>query len=189
MSTASRRSRRSALELAERSITTRNTRHVVRLALRMFDQTRTVHHLHQSRAGVVGVRGFAWRHRLANQLRAPPPAFLLFDPEWRFAGLRIRTRNRSRLGTGHRCRRGTPKQSRQKYCTVPVTAAQDGPRAHRPSCAWPRSLNHSHTQTPRLSRNRSTMHCCQRTGDAELEVWATNRHLNPSRHCSEDRAP
>ena len=124
--------RRSVVELGERcGYWPEHAQQVARLALTIFDQTRSVHGLDRPRARVARVRRAAARRRRAHQLRAPPPAFVLPDQERRPARLRPagdrghradralspagdaeeiarrlrRSRRRSAAGPSRRCRR------------------------------------------------------------------------------------
>jgi exopolyphosphatase/guanosine-5'-triphosphate,3'-diphosphate pyrophosphatase len=80
--------RRSTIELAERcNYDAPHAQHIARLALALFDQTRSFHGHDRSRARVARVCIAVTRHRHADQLRAASPAFLLLDQERRPAGV------------------------------------------------------------------------------------------------------
>ncbi len=138
--------------------------------------------LDRPRARVARVRGTAARHRRPHQLRAPSSSFVLPDPEWRSARLRSRTRSRSSRSspgiTGEARRSGrtrnTPRLPSPLRRTVRTLAS---------ILRVAESLDRSHTQTISgldfRDRGDDALLQVHTTGDAELEVWATNRHLQP----------
>ena len=81
--------RRSVVELGERcGYWSEHAQQVARLALSIFDQTRSVHGLGDQRTRMARICRAAARRRRAHQLRSPSSPFVLPDQEWRSAGIR-----------------------------------------------------------------------------------------------------
>ena len=79
-------------------------------------------------------------------------------------------------------RRGTPKRSHEEYARLPSPLRRTV-RTLSSILRVAESLDRSHTQTISgldfRDRGDDALLLVHTTGDAELEVWATNRHLQP----------
>jgi exopolyphosphatase/guanosine-5'-triphosphate,3'-diphosphate pyrophosphatase len=79
-------------------------------------------------------------------------------------------------------RRGTPKRSHEEYSRLAAPLRRTV-RTLASILRVAESLDRSHTQTisglDLRDRGEDALLQVQTTGDAELEVWATNRHLQP----------
>jgi len=79
-------------------------------------------------------------------------------------------------------RRGTPKRSHEEYSRLP-SPLRKTVRTLASILRVAESLDRSHTQTiaglDLRDRGVDALLQIKTTGDAELEVWATNRHLQP----------
>ena len=79
-------------------------------------------------------------------------------------------------------RRGTPKRSHEEYARLPAPLRKTV-RTLASILRVAESLDRSHTQTISSldfrDRGDDALLQVHTTGDAELEVWATNRHLQP----------
>ncbi len=174
--------RRSALELAERcNYYAEHAQQVVRLALAIFDQTRTVHGLtDREREWLefaallhdIGSLISYERHHRHSYYLIRNGDLRGFDPdEIEVVALVARYH-----------RRGTPKRSHEEYSRLP-SPLRKTVRTLASILRVAESLDRSHTQTIAgldfRDRGADALLQIKTTGDAELEVWATNRHLQP----------
>ena len=174
--------RRSALELAERcGYEPEHSRHVMHLALRLFDETRARHALgdrerewleYASLMHDLGIHISYPRHHQHSYYLIKNGALRGFDPdEIEVIGLVARYH-----------RRGVPKGTDEEFTRLSPPLR----RAVRKLAALLRlaeSLDRSHAQVvttltvqPKGKRTVLRLRC---TGDAELEVWAAESHLEP----------
>ena len=174
--------RRSTLELAERcNYYSEHAQQVVRLALALFDQTRAIHGLTDRERewleyaalmhDIGGLISFARHHRHSYYL-IKNGDLRGFDPdEIEVIALVARYH-----------RRGTPRKSHQEYADLPASLRRTV-RALASVLRVAESLDRSHAQV--ISgvelRDQGTELVVQlhASSDAELELWATNRHLQP----------
>jgi exopolyphosphatase/guanosine-5'-triphosphate,3'-diphosphate pyrophosphatase len=109
------------------------------------------------------------------------PAFVLSDSERRSARLRSDEIEVVALVARYH-RRGTPKRSHEEYSKLPSPLRKTD-RLLASILRVAESLDRSHTQTiaslDLRDRGVDALLQVHSTGDAELEVWATNRHLQP----------
>jgi exopolyphosphatase/guanosine-5'-triphosphate,3'-diphosphate pyrophosphatase len=174
--------RRSSLELAERcNYYAEHAQQVVRLALAIFDQTRTVHGLtDREREWLefaallhdIGSLISYERHHRHSYYLIRNGDLRGFDPdEIEVVALVARYH-----------RRGTPKRSHEEYSRLP-SPLRKTVRTLASILRVAESLDRSHTQTIAgldfRDRGADALLQIKTTGDAELEVWATNRHLQP----------
>jgi exopolyphosphatase/guanosine-5'-triphosphate,3'-diphosphate pyrophosphatase len=174
--------RRSSLELAERcNYYAEHAQQVVRLALAIFDQTRTVHGLtDREREWLefaallhdIGSLISYERHHRHSYYLIRNGDLRGFDPdEIEVVALVARYH-----------RRGTPKRSHEEYSRLP-TPLRKTVRTLASILRVAESLDRSHTQTiaglDLRDRGADALLQIRTTGDAELEVWATNRTLQP----------
>jgi exopolyphosphatase / guanosine-5'-triphosphate,3'-diphosphate pyrophosphatase len=174
--------RRSSLELAERcNYYAEHAQQVVRLALAIFDQTRTVHGLtDREREWLefaallhdIGSLISYERHHRHSYYLIRNGDLRGFDPdEIEVVALVARYH-----------RRGTPKRSHEEYSRLP-SPLRKTVRTLSSILRVAESLDRSHTQTIAgldfRDRGADALLQIKTTGDAELEVWATNRHLQP----------
>ena len=174
--------RRSSLELAERcNYYAEHAQQVVRLALAIFDQTRTVHGLtDREREWLefaallhdIGSLISYERHHRHSYYLIRNGDLRGFDPdEIEVVALVARYH-----------RRGTPKRSHEEYSRLP-SLLRKTVRTLASILRVAESLDRSHTQTIAgldfRDRGADALLQIKTTGDAELEVWATNRHLQP----------
>ncbi len=174
--------RRSSLELAERcNYYAEHAQQVVRLALAIFDQTRTVHGLtDREREWLefaallhdIGSLISYERHHRHSYYLIRNGDLRGFDPdEIEVVALVARYH-----------RRGTPKRSHEEYSRLP-SPLRKTVRTLASILRVAESLDRSHTQTiaglDLRDRGVDALLQIKTTGDAELEVWATNRHLQP----------
>jgi exopolyphosphatase/guanosine-5'-triphosphate,3'-diphosphate pyrophosphatase len=174
--------RRSSLELAERcNYYAEHAQQVVRLALAIFDQTRTVHGLtDREREWLefaallhdIGSLISYERHHRHSYYLIRNGDLRGFDPdEIEVVALVARYH-----------RRGTPKRSHEEYSRLP-SPLRKTVRTLASILRVAESLDRSHTQTIASldfrDRGADALLQIKTTGDAELEVWATNRHLQP----------
>ena len=174
--------RRSALELAERcNYYAEHAQQVVRLALAIFDQTRTVHGLtDREREWLefaallhdIGSLISYERHHRHSYYLIRNGDLRGFDPD-EIEVVALVTRYH---------RRGTPKRSHEEYSRLP-SPLRKTVRTLASILRVAESLDRSHTQTIASldfrDRGADALLQIKTTGDAELEVWATNRHLQP----------
>jgi exopolyphosphatase/guanosine-5'-triphosphate,3'-diphosphate pyrophosphatase len=174
--------RRSTLELAERcNYYAEHAQQVVRLALAIFDQTRPMHGLtdrerewleYGALLHDVGTQiSFARHHRHSYYLIKNGDLRGFHPDEIEVMAL---------LARYHR--RGTPKKSHDEYARLPA-ALRRTVRLLASILRVAESLDRSHTQAIsrlEIQETEHEMHLLVHTqGDAELEVWATNRHVEP----------
>ena len=174
--------RRSSLELAERcNYYAEHAQQVVRLALAIFDQTRAVHGLtDREREWLefaallhdIGSLISYERHHRHSYYLIRNGDLRGFDPdEIEVVALVARYH-----------RRGTPKRSHEEYARLPAPLRKTV-RTLASILRVAESLDRSHTQTISSldfrDRGDDALLQVHTTGDAELEVWATNRHLQP----------
>ena len=174
--------RRSALELAERcNYYAEHTQQVVRLALAIFDQTRTIHGLtDREREWLefaallhdIGTHISYERHHRHSYYLIRNGDLRGFDPdEIEVVALVARYH-----------RRGLPKRSHDEYSRLPSPLRRTV-RTLASILRVAESLDRSHTQTISgldfRDRGDDALLQVRTSGDAELEVWATNRHLQP----------
>jgi len=174
--------RRSSLELAERcNYYAEHAQQVVRLALAIFDQTRTMHGLtDREREWLefaallhdIGSLISYERHHRHSYYLIRNGDLRGFDPdEIEVVALVARYH-----------RRGTPKRSHEEYSRLP-SPLRKTVRTLASILRVAESLDRSHTQTIASldfrDRGADALLQIKTTGDAELEVWATNRHLQP----------
>ena len=172
--------RRSTLELAERcNYYAEHAQQVVRLALAIFDQTRAVHGLTDRERewleyaamlhDVGGLISYARHHRHSYYLIKNGDLRGFHPDEIEVIALVARYH-----------RRGTPKRSHDEYAELP-SALRKTVRLLSSILRVAESLDRSHAQTItglELRDRGEDMLMQVHTGtDAELEVWATNRHL------------
>jgi exopolyphosphatase/guanosine-5'-triphosphate,3'-diphosphate pyrophosphatase len=174
--------RRSVIELAERcGFSADHARHVARLALSMFDQTRGVHRLgdterewldHAALLHDIGVHISYERHHRHSQYLIRNGGLRGFEPhEIEIIALAARYH-----------RRAAPKKSHEEYGALRAPER----RVVRTLAALLRlaeGLDRSHSQAvsavdfvPRGSDYRVRLH---EAGDVELELWAAQRHAAP----------
>jgi exopolyphosphatase/guanosine-5'-triphosphate,3'-diphosphate pyrophosphatase len=174
--------RRSTLELAERcNYYAEHAQQVVRLSLALFDQTRGMHGLTDRDRewleyaalmhDIGGLISFARHHRHSYYL-IKNGDLRGFDPdEIEVIALVARYH-----------RRGTPRKSHEDYADLPAPLRRTV-RALASILRVAESLDRSHAQVISGVELRDTgtellIHL-HTSSDAELEVWATNRHLRP----------
>jgi exopolyphosphatase/guanosine-5'-triphosphate,3'-diphosphate pyrophosphatase len=174
--------RRSTLELAERcNYAADHAKQVVRLALAIFDQTRAIHALtdherewleYAALLHDVGTHiSFARHHRHSSYLIRNGDLRGFHPDEIEVMALVARYH-----------RRGTPKKSHDEYARLPA-ALRRTVRALASILRVAESLDRSHSQSiSRLEirdRGDDLLMQIHTQGDAELELWATSRHLEP----------
>jgi exopolyphosphatase/guanosine-5'-triphosphate,3'-diphosphate pyrophosphatase len=174
--------RRSTLELAERcNYYADHAKQVVRLALAIFDQTRAMHALtdrerewleYAALLHDVGTQiSFARHHRHSYYLIKNGDLRGFHPDEIEVMALVARYH-----------RRGTPKKSHDEYARLPA-ALRRTVRTLASILRVAESLDRSHSQSiSRLElrdRGDDLLIQIHTQGDAELELWATNRHLEP----------
>jgi len=174
--------RRSTLELAERcNYYAEHAQQVVRLALAIFDQTRALHGLTDRERELleyaallhdVGTQiSFARHHRHSYYLIKNGDLRGFHPDEIEVMALVARYH-----------RRGTPKRSHDEYAQLPA-ALRRTVRLLASILRVAESLDRSHSQSiSRLEiqdRPADVLMLIHTAGDAELEMWATNRHLAP----------
>jgi exopolyphosphatase/guanosine-5'-triphosphate,3'-diphosphate pyrophosphatase len=174
--------RRSTLELAERcNYYSDHAQQVVRLALALFDQTRGIHGLtNRDREwleyaalmhDIGGLISFA-RHNRHSYYLIKNGDLRGFDPdEIEVIALVARYH-----------RRGVPRKSHQEYADLPGPLRRTV-RALASILRVAESLDRSHAQVisgvELRDRGTDLLVHLHTSSDAELEVWATNRHLAP----------
>jgi exopolyphosphatase / guanosine-5'-triphosphate,3'-diphosphate pyrophosphatase len=174
--------RRSALELAERcNYYAEHAQQVVRLALAIFDQTRTVHGLTDRERDWLEFAALLHdigslisyeRHHRHSYYLIRNGDLRGFDPdEIEVVALVARYH-----------RRGTPKRSHEEYARLP-SPLRKTVRTLASILRVAESLDRSHTQCiaglDLRDRGVDVLLQIKTTADAELEIWATNRHLQP----------
>jgi exopolyphosphatase/guanosine-5'-triphosphate,3'-diphosphate pyrophosphatase len=174
--------RRSALELAERcNYYAEHAQQVVRLALALFDQTRAVHGLTDRErewleyAGLLhdvgGLISYARHHRHSYYLIKNGDLRGFHPDEIEVIALVARYH-----------RRGIPKRSHDEYAGLPSSLRRTV-RTMASILRVAESLDRSHAQAitglELRDRGEDMLLLVHTDSDAELEVWATNRHLQP----------
>src|SRR5262247_2811172 len=174
--------RRSALELGERcNYYAEHAQQVVRLALALFDQTRAIHGLTDRERewleyaslmhDIGGHISFSGHHKHSYYLIKNGDLRGFHPDEIEVMALVARYH-----------RRGTPKRSHPQYAELPTTLRRTV-RTLASILRVAESLDRSHAQP--LSglevhdRGEDIVIQLHSGGDAELEVWATARHLEP----------
>jgi exopolyphosphatase/guanosine-5'-triphosphate,3'-diphosphate pyrophosphatase len=174
--------RRSTLELAERcSYYADHSNQVVRLALALFDQTRAIHGLTDRERewleyaalmhDIGGHISYSAHHKHSYYLIKNGDLRGFHPDEIEVMALVARYH-----------RRGTPKRSHDEYAQLPV-ALRRTVKALASILRVAESLDRSHAQPISglevHDRGEDIVVTVHATGDAELEVWATARHLVP----------
>ena len=174
--------RRSTLELAERcTYYAEHSNQVVRLALALFDQTRTVHGLTDRERewleyaalmhDIGGHISFSGHHKHSYYLIKNGDLRGFHPDEIEVMALVARYH-----------RRGTPKRSHPQYAQLPATLRRTV-RTLASILRVAESLDRSHAQPVSglevHDRGEVVVIQLHTGGDAELEVWATARHLEP----------
>jgi exopolyphosphatase / guanosine-5'-triphosphate,3'-diphosphate pyrophosphatase len=174
--------RRSTLELAERcSYYADHANQVVRLALALFDQTRAIHALTDRErewleyAGLMhdigGHISYSGHHKHSYYLIKNGDLRGFHPDEIEVMALVARYH-----------RRGTPKRSHPQYSQLPATLRRTV-RTLASILRVAESLDRSHAQPISglevHDRGDDMVITLHGGGDAELEVWATSRHLEP----------
>jgi exopolyphosphatase / guanosine-5'-triphosphate,3'-diphosphate pyrophosphatase len=174
--------RRSALELAERcNYYAEHSQQVVRLALALFDQTRATHGLTDRERewleyaallhDVGGLISFARHHRHSYYLIKNGDLRGFHPDEIDVIALVARYH-----------RRGTPKRSHDEYARLSAPLRKTV-RTLSSILRVAESLDRSHAQAisgiELRDRGDDALLTVHTSTDAELEIWATNRHLQP----------
>jgi exopolyphosphatase / guanosine-5'-triphosphate,3'-diphosphate pyrophosphatase len=174
--------RRSTLELAERcSYYAEHSNQVVRLALALFDQTRGMHGLTDRERewleyaslmhDIGGHISFSGHHKHSYYLIKNGDLRGFHPDEIEVMALVARYH-----------RRGTPKRSHPQYAQLPATLRRTV-RMLASILRVAESLDRSHAQPISglevHDRGEDVIIQLHSSGDAELEVWATARHLEP----------
>jgi len=174
--------RRSTVELAERcNYYAEHAQQVSRLSLAIFDQTRAIHGLtDREREWLefaallhdIGTHISYERHHRHSYYLIRNGDLRGFDPdEIEVVALVARYH-----------RRGLPKRSHDEYSRLPSPLRRTV-RTLASILRVAESLDRSHTQTISgldfRDRGDDALLQVRTSGDAELEVWATNRHLQP----------
>jgi exopolyphosphatase/guanosine-5'-triphosphate,3'-diphosphate pyrophosphatase len=174
--------RRSALELAERcNYYAEHAQQVVRLALALFDQSRAVHGLTDRERewleyaallhDVGGLISYARHHRHSYYLIKNGDLRGFQPDEIEVIALVARYH-----------RRGTPKRSHEEYAEL-SSVLRRTVRTLASILRVAESLDRSHAQSisglELRDRGEDVLLQVHTGSDAELEVWATNRHLQP----------
>jgi len=174
--------RRSAVELAERcNYYAEHAQQVVRLALAIFDQTRSVHALTDRERewleyaallhDIGALISYARHHRHSYYLIKNGDLRGFHPDEIEVIALVARYH-----------RRGTPKRSHEEYSAL-SSQLRRTVRTLSSILRVAESLDRSHTQTisslDLRDRGEDFLLQVRTPADAELEVWATNRHLQP----------
>jgi len=172
--------RRSTLELAERcSYYADHSNQVVRLALALFDQTRAIHGLTDRERELLeyaslmhdigGHISFSGHHKHSYYLIKNGDLRGFHPDEIEVMALVARYH-----------RRGTPKRSHPQYAQLPATLRRTV-RTLASILRVAESLDRSHAQPVSglevHDRGEDVVIQLHSAGDAELEVWATARHL------------
>ena len=174
--------RRSTVELAERcNYYAAHSQHVARLALALFDQTRAIHGLTDGERewleyaslmhDIGGHISFARHHRHSYYLIKNGDLRGFTPDEIEVMALVARYH-----------RRGTPKQAHHEYAGLPAKLRRTV-RVLASILRVSESLDRSHGQVVSAlevqDRGDNVLLEIRTEGDAELEVWAANRHLRP----------
>jgi|CXWL01.1.fsa_nt_gi exopolyphosphatase/guanosine-5'-triphosphate,3'-diphosphate pyrophosphatase len=174
--------RRSTVELAERcNYSADHSQQVVTLALALFDQTRAIHGLtNREREWLeyaalmhdIGVHISYQRHHRHSHYLILNGDLRGFDPD-EIAVIALIARYH---------RRGTPKKTHEEYAQLAPTL-RPAVRALASILRVAESLDRSHAQVVAQlefkSGDKEAVICVTTTEDAELELWAANRHIEP----------
>ena len=174
--------RRSTIELAERcNYYQAHAQQVARLALALFDQTRAIHQLtdrerewleYASLMHDLGVHISYPRHHRHSYYLIKNGDLRGFDPD--------EIEVMALVARYHR--RGTPKKSHPEYAGLSADLRQSV-RTLASMLRVAESLDRSHAQVISAlevhDRSDDLVVQVRTSGDAELELWATNRHLKP----------
>lgn len=174
--------RRSTIELAERcNYQADHAHHVVRLALALFDQTRSVHAMtelerewleYAALMHDIGTHISFVRHHRHSYYLIKNGDLRGFQPE--------EIEVMALVARYHRC--GTPKRSHDEYAGLPAQLRRTV-RVLASILRVAESLDRSHGQVitalDLLDEGRAVRVTMTTSGDAELEVWAAGRHLRP----------
>lgn len=174
--------RRSTIELAERcNYFAEHAQQVARLALAIFDQTRATHGLTDREREWLEYA--ALMHDLGVHISYPRhhrhSYYLIKNGDLRgFDPLEIEVM--ALVARYHR--RGTPKKSHEEYAQLPTNLRRTV-RLLASILRVAESLDRSHSQVisglELRDRGDDLLMQIYSPGDAELEIWATNRHLQP----------
>ena len=174
--------RRSALELAERcNYYAEHAQQVIRLALALFDQSRAVHGLTDRERewleyacllhDIGGLISYAGHHRHSYYLIKNGDLRGFHPDEIEVIALVARYH-----------RRGTPKRSHDEYASL-SSSLRKTVRTLSSILRVAESLDRSHAQAitglELRDRGDDVLLLVHTATDSELEVWATNRHLQP----------
>jgi len=174
--------RRSTLELAERcTYYADHSNQVVRLALALFDQTRAIHRLTDRERewleyaalmhDIGGHISFSGHHKHSYYLIKNGDLRGFHPDEIEVIALVARYH-----------RRGTPKRSHDEYARLPAELRRTV-KALASILRVAESLDRSHAQPISglevRDRGEDVVIALHAAGDAELELWATARHLEP----------
>jgi exopolyphosphatase/guanosine-5'-triphosphate,3'-diphosphate pyrophosphatase len=174
--------RRSTIELAERcNYVAVHAQHVARLALAIFDQTRAIHGLtdrdrewleYAALMHDLGAHISYGRHHRHSYYLIKNGDLRGFEPdEIEVIALVARYH-----------RRGTPKKAHEEYASLSPSLRRTV-RTLASILRVAESLDRSHAQVishlELLDRRADMLMQLRTSGDAELEVWATNRHIGP----------
>jgi exopolyphosphatase/guanosine-5'-triphosphate,3'-diphosphate pyrophosphatase len=174
--------RRSVLELAERcNYHADHARHIVQLSLALFDQTRALHGLtdrerewleYAALMHDIGSHISFGRHHRHSYYLITNGDLRGFQPE--------EIEIMALVARYHR--RSTPKTSHEEYARLPARRRKTV-RILAAILRVAENLDRSHSQvisgvTFRARRNRAVLELSA-SGDAELELWATSRHVAP----------
>lgn len=174
--------RRSTIELAERcSYYAEHSQQVARLALAIFDQTRAVHELTDrerewlefaSLLHDIGSHISFSRHHRHSYYLIRNGGLRGFQPD--------EIEVMALVARYHR--RGTPKRSHDEYAQLPAHLRRTV-RLLSSILRVAECLDRSHTQAisglDLRDREKDVLIQVHTSADAELELWATNRHLKP----------
>ena len=174
--------RRSTLELAERcSYYAEHSNQVARLALALFDQTRGIHRLSDRERewleyaallhDIGGHISYSGHHKHSYYLIKNGDLRGFHPDEIEVMALVARYH-----------RRGTPKRSHDEYARLPASLRRTV-RTLASILRVAESLDRSHAQPISgievHDRGEDILVSLHSSGDAELELWATSRHLEP----------
>ena len=174
--------RRSTVELAERcNYSAEHAQQVVMLALALFDQTRPVHGLadrerewleYAALMHDIGVHISYQRHHRHSHYLILNGDLRGFDPD-EIAVIALIARYH---------RRGTPKKAHEEYAQLPPPL-RPAVRALASILRVAESLDRGHAQVVTCleftNGNGGAVIRATTSGDAELELWAANRHIEP----------
>ncbi len=174
--------RRSSVELAERcNYSPEHAQQVVTLALALFDQTRAAHGLsdrerewleYAALMHDIGVHISYQRHHRHSHYLILNGDLRGFDPD-EIAVIALIARYH---------RRGTPKKAHEEYAQL-APALRPAVKALASILRVAESLDRSHAQVVTRLELTTTANIAvitvTATGDAELELWAANRHIEP----------